>query len=151
MATTDPSDLLTGASPHEAARLANEHMRAGLAERLGIEWVEISGDRVVAKMPVEGNVQPYGILHGGATAALCETVASVGTALRVGAEKRVTGIELNINHLRAATQGFVTATGVPMHVGRTTSVWDMRVHDDQGRLIAASRLTLAIRDALPSA
>ena len=150
MAATEPSPaMLTGTSPQEAARLANEHMRAGLAERLGMEWVEIGPDRVVARMPVEGNVQPYGILHGGATAALCETVASVGTALRVGAEKRVTGIELNINHLRSATQGFVTATGVPLHVGRTTAVWDMRVQDERGRLIAASRLTLAIRDALP--
>src|SRR5438132_7570940 len=135
--------------PAEAARLANEHMRAGLAERLGIEWIEIAGDRVVARMPVEGNVQPYGILHGGATAALCETVASVGTAVRVGAEKRVTGIELNINHLRAVTEGLVTATGEPLHVGRTTAVWDMRVQDDRGRLVASSRLTLAIRDALP--
>ena len=121
-------------------------MRAGLAERLGIEWLEISGERVVATMPVEGNVQPYGILHGGATAALCETVASVGTAVQVGAEKRVTGVELNINHLRAVTSGNVTATGVPLHVGRTTAVWDMRVHDDDGRLVAASRLTLAIRE-----
>src|SRR5438034_11824534 len=125
-------------------------MRAGLAERLGIEWLEIAGDRVVARMPVEGNVQPYGILHGGATAALCETVASVGTAVKVGAEKRVTGIELNINHLRAVTEGFVTATGAPLHVGRTTAVWNMDVRDDAGRLIAVSRLTLAIRDFLPS-
>jgi len=151
MASTDKLSPLAGMDPVEAARLANEHMRAGLAERLGIEWLEISGDRVVARMPVEGNVQPYGILHGGATAALCETVASVGTAVQVGAEKRVTGVELNINHLRAVTEGSVTATGVPLHVGRTTAVWDMRVHDDNGRLIAASRLTLAIRDASPSA
>src|SRR5881398_1438091 len=141
MGSADKLEPLAGLPPAAAARLANEHMRAGLAERLGIEWVEISGERVVARMPVEGNVQPYGILHGGATAALCETVASVGTALRVGAEKRVTGIELNINHLRSATQGFVTATGVPLHVGRTTAVWDMRVQDERGRLIAASRLT----------
>lgn len=141
---------LTDVDAKEAARLANEHMRAGLAERLGIEWLEISGEKVVARMPVEGNVQPYGILHGGATAALCETVASVGTAVRVGAEKRVTGVELNINHLRAVTTGHVTATGAALHVGRTTAVWDMRVHDDDGRLIAASRLTLAIRDFHPS-
>ena len=142
---------LAGVDPAEAARLANEHMRAGLAEKLGIEWLEISGDKVTARMPVEGNVQPYGILHGGATAALCETVASVGTAVRVGAEKRVTGVELNINHLRAVTSGHVTATGTPLHVGRTTAVWDMRVHDDDGRLIAASRLTLAIREFHPHA
>ena len=139
-----------GLSPEDAAALANEHMRAGLAERLGIEWVAISGDRVVARMPVEGNVQPYGILHGGATAALCETVASVGTAVRAGADKRVTGIELNINPLRAVSAGFVTATGTPLHLGRTTSVWDMRVEDEGGRLVAVSRLTLAIREADPA-
>jgi 1,4-dihydroxy-2-naphthoyl-CoA hydrolase len=150
MASTEKLSPLAGTDPIEAARLANEHMRAGLAERLGIEWLEISGERVVARMPVAGNVQPYGILHGGATAALCETVASVGTAVRVGAEKRVTGVELNINHLRAVTNGQVTATGIPLHVGRTTAVWDMRVHDDDDRLIAVSRLTLAIRDTVPS-
>jgi 1,4-dihydroxy-2-naphthoyl-CoA hydrolase len=148
MASTEKLSPLAGTDPIEAARLANEHMRAGLAERLGIEWLEISGERVVARMPVAGNVQPYGILHGGATAALCETVASVGTAVRVGAEKRVTGVELNINHLRGVTDGTVTATGVPLHVGRTTAVWDMRVHDDNDRLIAVSRLTLAIRDTV---
>jgi 1,4-dihydroxy-2-naphthoyl-CoA hydrolase len=150
MASTEKLSPLAGTDPIEAARLANEHMRAGLAERLGIEWLEISSERVVARMPVEGNVQPYGILHGGATAALCETVASVGTAVRVGAEKRVTGVELNINHLRAVTNGHVTAVGIPLHVGRTTAVWDMRVHDDDDRLIAVSRLTLAIRDTVPS-
>ena len=146
MPSADNLTSLAGTDPVEAARLANEHMRAGLAERLGIEWLEISGERVVATMPVEGNVQPYGILHGGATAALCETVASVGTAVQVGADKRVTGVELNINHLRAVMSGKVTATGMPLHVGRTTAVWDMRVHDDRGRLVAVSRLTLAIRE-----
>jgi uncharacterized protein (TIGR00369 family) len=134
-----------GLSPEDAAALANEHMRAGLAERLGIEWVAISGDRVVARMPVEGNVQPYGILHGGATAALCETVGSVGTALHAGLDKEVVGIELNVNHIRAVREGFVTATGTPIHVGKTTAVWDMQVHDDEGRLVAAGRLTLIIR------
>jgi uncharacterized protein (TIGR00369 family) len=150
MASAEKLAPLAGMDPAEAAQLANQHMRAGLAERLGIEWLEIAEDRVVARMPVEGNVQPYGILHGGATAALCETVASVGTAVGVGADKRVTGVELNINHLRAVTSGHVTAVGTPLHVGRTTAVWEMRVHDDDGRVIAASRLTLAIRDARPA-
>ena len=151
MVSAEKFTPLQGMDPVEAAKLANEHMRAGLAERLGIEWLEISGERVVARMPVEGNVQPYGILHGGATAALCETVASVGTAVSVGAEKRVTGIELNINHLRAVTTGYVTAIGTPLHIGRTTSVWSMEVRDEPGRLIAVSRLTLAIRGGLPPA
>jgi 1,4-dihydroxy-2-naphthoyl-CoA hydrolase len=111
-----------------------------------MQFVELQPDRVVARIPVAGNTQPYGILHGGATAALCETVASLGTALSVGLDKRVVGIELNINHIRAVSVGFVTATGVPLHVGKTTAVWDMKVHDDEGRLVAVSRLTLVIRD-----
>jgi 1,4-dihydroxy-2-naphthoyl-CoA hydrolase len=116
-----------------------------LAPKLGLEFIELSPDKVVARIPVEGNTQPYGILHGGATAALCETVASIGTALRVGPDKQVVGIELNVNHIRAVRDGFVTATGVALHVGKTTAVWDMRVHDDDGNLVAASRLTLVIR------
>ena len=117
-----------------------------LAPKLGIEFIEISPHRVVARMPVEGNTQPYGILHGGATAGLCETVASIGTALAVGMEKRVMGIELNVNHIRAAREGFVTATGIPLHVGRATAVWDIKVLDDGDRLVAVSRLTVMIRE-----
>jgi 1,4-dihydroxy-2-naphthoyl-CoA hydrolase len=146
MAQPQPN-AFTNLGPEETAELLNQNMRGMLPEKLGMEFVEVTAERVVMRMPVEGNVQPYGILHGGATAALCETVASVGTALRVGAEKLVTGIELNINHIRAVREGSVTATGVPLHVGRTTAVWDMHVKDDQDRLVAVSRLTLAIRDA----
>jgi 1,4-dihydroxy-2-naphthoyl-CoA hydrolase len=117
-----------------------------LIERLGIEVVEVAPERMVARMPVAGNTQPYGVLHGGATAALCETIASFGTALIAGVERVVLGIELNVNHLRSVTDGHVTATGVPLHVGRTTAVWSMEVRDDAGRLVAVSRLTLAIRN-----
>ena len=135
------------ASSDDQLQLVNGMMAAGLAHKLGIEITRIGEDGLEARMPVEGNVQPYGILHGGATAALCETVASIGTALRVGAEHRVTGIELNVNHLRAVTSGSVTVRATPLHVGRSTAVWDMRVEDDQERLVAVSRLTLAIRPA----
>jgi uncharacterized protein (TIGR00369 family) len=110
-----------------------------------MEFLELGSERVVARIPVEGNTQPYGILHGGATAALCETVASIGTAVRVGPDQQVVGIELNVNHIRAVTDGHVTATGIPLHVGKTTAVWDMKVHDDDGNLVAVSRLTLVIR------
>jgi uncharacterized protein (TIGR00369 family) len=118
-----------------------------LMETLGLEFLESGPDRVVARIPVKGNTQPYGVLHGGATAALCETVASFGTALAAGPDKIVMGVELNVNHIRAVREGYVTATGTPLHLGRTTAVWDMRVHDDDGRLVAVSRLTVAIRDA----
>lgn len=121
-----------------------------LMHTLGLEFVESGPDRVVARIPVKGNTQPYGLLHGGATAALCETVASFGTALATGNEKLVMGIELNVNHIRAVRDGHVTATGVPLHIGKTTAVWDMKVHDDEGRLVAVSRLTVAIRDTSPT-
>ena len=127
--------------------LAREISRGTLIERLGIAFVAAEPERIVARMPVANNVQPDGLLHGGATAALCETIASFGTALVVGPEHRVVGIELNINHLRGVREGHVTGTGVPLHVGRSTAVWSMEVRDDEGRLVAASRLTLAIRPA----
>jgi len=116
-------------------------------EKLGLEFLDVSPEKIVARIPVDGNTQPYGVLHGGATAALCETIGSFGTALIAGPGKMVMGIELNVNHLRAVREGHVTATGVPLHVGRTTAVWNMEVRDDDGRLIAVGRLTLAIRTA----
>ena len=127
--------------------LARAISRGTLIEHLGIEFLEAEPGRVVARMPVKGNVQPGGLLHGGATAALCETIASFGTALVVGPDRRAVGIELNINHLRGVREGHVTGTGVPLHVGRSTAVWSMEVRDDEDRLVAVSRLTLAVRPA----
>jgi 1,4-dihydroxy-2-naphthoyl-CoA hydrolase len=120
-----------------------------LLEKLGLEFLEVGPDRMVARIPVSGNTQPYGMLHGGATAALCETVASIGTAIAAGPDRIVVGIELNVNHIRSVREGGVTATGVPLHIGRSTAVWSMEVHDDDGRLIAVSRLTLAVRRPEP--
>jgi 1,4-dihydroxy-2-naphthoyl-CoA hydrolase len=134
------------ASGEDAIRLANQAAAGTLLERLGLEFLLIEDDRIVARIPVEGNTQPYGLLHGGATAALCETVASMGTAILVGPERIVVGIELNVNHIRPVDSGRVTATGVPLHLGRTTAVWNMEVRDDEGKLVAVSRLTLAIRE-----
>ncbi|MBI4261840.1 MAG: PaaI family thioesterase [Actinobacteria bacterium] len=135
--------------PADGAAAAAEAARGTLIERLGIEWLEIGPERVVARMPVEGNTQPYGLLHGGATATLCESIASFGAAIRAGGRRQVVGIELNVNHLRGVREGHVTATGVPVHAGRTTAVWDVRVHDDSGSLVAVSRLTLILRNPPP--
>ena len=121
-----------------------------LIERIGVEFLEFARERIVARIPVQGNTQPYGLLHGGATAALLETIGSLGTALLVGPDVLVTGIELNVNHIRAVRDGHATAVGTPLHVGRTTAVWDFRVRDDQDRLTAAGRLTLAIRPIEPA-
>ena len=138
-----------GVTAQQAVDIAKEISRGTLMERIELEWLEVGLDRVVARIPVAPNTQPYGILHGGATAALCETVGSVGTSVHVGLERRPVGIQLSVNHLRSVREGAVTAIGTPIHVGRTTALWDVRVQDDEGRLVAVGRLTLAIRDAAP--
>ena len=119
----------------------------GLADSLGIELVELSSERVVATMPVdERTLQPFGILHGGASLALAETVASLGATANIDREAFVAvGLEINANHIRTKSEGVVTATGTPIHVGRTTQVWDIRIVDERARLICVSRCTIAVR------
>jgi uncharacterized protein (TIGR00369 family) len=121
-----------------------------LMGKIGMEWVEFGPERIVARIPVESNTQPYGLLHGGATAALCETIGSFGAALVAGPESLPVGIELNVNHIRSVREGHVTATGTPLHSGRRTAVWDMQVRDDDGRLVAVGRLTLAFAGPEPT-
>jgi len=120
-----------------------------LMDRIGLEILEALPGRVVARIPVEGNLQPYGLLHGGATASLCESVGSLGAALMAGEDRFTVGIQLSVNHVRAVREGHITATGEPIHSGSTTAVWDIRVHDDERRLVAVARLTLAVRDRSP--
>jgi 1,4-dihydroxy-2-naphthoyl-CoA hydrolase len=118
----------------------------GLAGALGIELVELSDSRVVATMPVDDRTrQPFGILHGGASIALAETVASFGAVMLIDRERFVAvGQEINGNHLRGKTEGVVTATAVPIHVGRTSQVWSIEIADEAGRLVCVSRCTMAI-------
>ena len=124
-------------------------MLAGTAPRsLGIVLTEQGEDFLRGTMPVdERTKQPYGLLHGGSSAVLAETLASMAANLCVGdaAHEQAVGLELNANHLRAATSGLVTGTARPLHVGRSTQVWDIRIEDEAGRLVCVSRLTLAIR------
>lgn len=142
----EPNPLPDGVTRERALQVAADSMRGTLMDRIGIEWIDIGTRRIVARIPVEGNTQVYGQLHGGATAALLESVGSIGTAVVTGMEKRVAGIQLSVNHLRPAQAGHVTATGVPLRVGRSVAVWDMQVHDDEGQLIASGTLTVAIRE-----
>ena len=118
----------------------------GLPATLGIEILELTDDRVVATMPVDARTrQPYGILHGGASVALAETVASLGAAGRVDRSAfMVVGQEINANHLRAKAEGIVTATAVPVHVGRSSQVWSIEIRDEAGKLVCISRCTLAV-------
>jgi uncharacterized protein (TIGR00369 family) len=117
-----------------------------MAGVLGIEITTLSADRVVATMPVDQRTQqPFGLLHGGASAALAETVASLGAYMNVDQETQAAvGVELNANHLRGKTDGIVTATATPVRRGRTIHVWDIRIEDEESRLVCVSRCTLAI-------
>ncbi len=117
-----------------------------MGEHLGMEWVEIGTDFLKMRMPVEERTkQPYGLLHGGASCALAETVGSVASALVIDPEKNIcVGLEINANHVRSARSGFVTATCTPLHLGASTHVWDIKIHDEAGKLVCISRLTVAI-------
>lgn len=119
-----------------------------ILETLGIKIVEFTPERVVATMPVTPKVhQPYGIMHGGASVVLAETVASAGSYLFIDpATQRAVGLEINANHIRSKSDGVVKAVGTPVHVGRSTMVWDIRLLDEQERLICISRCTIAIID-----
>ena len=117
-----------------------------LADTLGIKLVELTRERVVATMPVDDRTrQPFGILHGGASVALAETVASLAATMNVDLERfYVVGIEINANHIRAKKEGLVTGTATPVHVGRSTQVWEVRIVDEEQRLVCVSRCTLAV-------
>jgi len=123
-------------------------MNAGtLVERMGIEFLEATAQRVVARMPVEGNTQPYGLLHGGASAVLAESIGSIGSALHAGVTSRIAvGIEISCTHHRSATSGWVTGVATPLSLGRTLATWDIVVRDDQDRRLCTSRLTCILRD-----
>ncbi len=117
-----------------------------MAHFLGMEWIEIGGNFLKMRMPVNDKTkQPYGMLHGGASCALSETIGSVASALVIDREKFIcVGLEINANHVKAAREGWVTANATPLHLGKTTHVWDIKIYDEEEKLICVSRLTVAI-------
>lgn len=117
-----------------------------LLETLGIRILEASADRVVGVMPVSARVhQPYGILHGGASVALAESLASVGASVNLaGSGRRAVGLEINANHLRAVESGSVTGVATPLHRGRSTQLWSIEIRDASERLVCVSRCTIAV-------
>jgi 1,4-dihydroxy-2-naphthoyl-CoA hydrolase len=117
-----------------------------MSKHLGIEVIEIGKDFIKARMPVdERTKQPYGILHGGASVALAETIGSYGSHLIIDSSKYLSvGLDINANHIRKATQGFVTGIAKPVHIGKTTHVWGIEIIDEKGLLICICRLTVAI-------
>lgn len=120
----------------------------GLIGLLGIAFTEVGPERVVATMPVTpDHHQPFGYLHGGASVALAESVVSVGASAGVWPEQIAFGLEINANHLRPQQSGTLRAEGERLHAGRTTQVWQVRITDEEGRLVCVSRCTLALVDA----
>ncbi|MDB5083589.1 MAG: thioesterase superfamily protein [Bacilli bacterium] len=119
---------------------------SSILDALGIHIVELTADRAVATMPVNASTrQPFGILHGGASVVLAETVASMGTWNLIDQQNEyAVGLEINANHIRSKQDGVVTAVGTPLHKGRSTMVWDIQITDEAGKLICVSRCTVAI-------
>ena len=112
---------------------------------LGIEFIEVGDDYIVGRVPVDARTrQPYGLLHGGVSVVLAETLGSCGAAFSCPPDHRAVGLDINANHLRGATSGWVTGITRPIHIGRTTQVWQIDMHNDAGELTCVSRITMAV-------
>ncbi|QIG40737.1 hotdog fold thioesterase [Microbacterium sp. 4R-513] len=139
---------MSDASPATEDRLDWARARGvgALAEKMGFEWVEFTPERAVATMPVEGNTQPVGLMHGGAYVVLGESLGSMHANLHAGAGRLAVGIDINATHTRSATSGRVTGVCTPIHLGRSLTVHEIAVTDDQGRRCSTVRITNMIRD-----
>lgn len=115
-----------------------------LGERMGIELVEATPERVVGTMPVEGNTQPYGLLHGGASVVLAESLGSIGSAMHAHPDRQAVGVDINATHHRSAREGVVTGTATAVHLGRSSTCYEVVVTDEQGRRLCTSRITCAL-------
>lgn len=130
--------------PISVAALAAAHQDTA-PEHLGMEFLEVGDDFIKARVPVDARTrQPYGLLHGGVSVVLAETLGSCGAMYAAEPGYRVVGLDINANHLRAATSGWVTGVTRPVHVGRSTQVWAIELHNDAGELTCVSRITMAV-------
>ncbi len=120
-------------------------LASGLVETIGIELIEAGADFLTGKMPVDDRTrQPFGLLHGGASVVLAETLASMASIAVAGPAKACVGLEINANHVRGVREGWVFGTARPLHLGRTTHVWDIRIADQQDRPVCVSRCTVSV-------
>ncbi|XVX21858.1 hotdog fold thioesterase [Actinomycetota bacterium] len=133
----------------DAMALMREQSKGTLLERMEIELMEVGPERITARMPVAGNTQPYGLLHGGASVVLAETLGSIGAALAAGEGRVAVGIEINATHHRAARSGWVTGVATPLTIGNTLATYDIVVTDEQDKRVCTCRLTCLLRDAAP--
>lgn len=137
------------AEPREGA--AHPDMKSSLHDRMGIEIVEATPERVVATMPVEGNLQPYGLLHGGASCVLAEGLGSIGAALHAHPDSIAVGVDINATHHRAVRTGSVTGVATPIHLGRSVATYEVAIHDEQGRRVCTARITCHLSRSRPRA
>ncbi|MEU1780472.1 MULTISPECIES: PaaI family thioesterase [Streptomyces] len=143
--TTFPQDILDQWA--DSGLDLNALFSAGhLGKRMSVTVVEASPERVVGTMPVEGNTQPYGLLHGGASAVLAETLGSVGAMLHGGPTRIAVGVDLNCTHHRGVRSGLVTGVATPVHRGRTSATYEIAITDEQDRRVCSARLTCVIRE-----
>lgn len=140
-ATIDPS----------IAEFLNQMSEGTLSDRMGIEFLEASPDRVVGRMPVAGNTQPYGLLHGGASVVLAETLGSVAAAMHAGEGRIAVGLDINATHHRGARSGLVTGTATALSRGSTLASYEVVITDEDGRRLCTSRITCLIRESAPKA
>lgn len=124
--------------------ILRERGRGALDKKMGIEIIEASPQRLVGTMPVEGNTQPMGLLHGGANVVLAESLGSVGTQLHAGPHRKIVGVDINATHHRSATTGMVTAVATAITLGKTLCSYNVEITDDQGRKTCTARITCLI-------
>lgn len=145
---TDPLSDLPPLTDEDRQRL-NASSVGTLVERMEIEILAASPDKVMARMPVQGNTQPYGLLHGGASVVLAETLGSIGSALHAAPDRIAVGLDINATHHRAATSGHVVGVATPLSLGRSVAAWEIVITDDEGRRVCTSRITCLLRDLPP--
>lgn len=133
---------------HQTLEQLQARAKKSMVGHVGIEYTELGNDFLSGKMPVdERTMQPFGILHGGASVVLAETLGSAAASLTVNfSKKRCVGLEINANHIRPATNGFVYGTAQPLHIGRTTQIWQIKIKNEAGKLTCISRITVAVID-----
>ncbi len=141
---TDSTNATEPDNGVQAVLAAAPHGMGRLNETMGIELLEASAQRVVATMPVEGNTQPYGLLHGGASVVLAETLGSVGAAIHAQPHGVALGVDINATHHRSASSGTVTGVATPVHLGRTMASYEVVISDVKGRRVCTSRITCTI-------
>ena len=124
--------------------ILNDRGRGALDKKMGIEITEASPQRLVGRMPVEGNTQPFGLLHGGANVVLAESLGSVGTHLHAGPSRRIDGIEISASHHKSATEGYVTAVATAVTLGKTLCTYNVEITNDKGEKTCTARITCLI-------